>query len=226
MKPQLNGKGKPQLNPHRRPDEEEFEDENGRTYLGASPLLHASNPDNQLELDRQLRKKPGVSGRSKQRRALTQKALALFTAGHSMNEIAAELGVTTPTVTQWFVQHRRLVAEGSIDQMLDETAVPLAAENLVHGLLAGDKDYTIETLKGRGKLKRHSEGEGKLAVELPALVVRFETPELMRDANGQEVRVHSAAGSIHGTAAQPKQITDGQVIDADVVEREIVGASS
>jgi len=220
--PQLNGKGKPQLNRARHPDEEEFVDEKGREYLDRSPITDAADP----QADQTLRVSPKRVRRcTKHRRALTQKALALYTAGFSMNEIAAELGVTTPTITQWFVSHRRTMAEADIDKLLDETAVPLAAENLVHGLLAGDKDYTLETLKGRGKLKRHSEGDGKLSVELPALVVRFETPTLPDGPDGRPARAIGAAGSIHGTAAQPKQITDGQVIDADVVEREVVGSS-
>lgn len=116
-----------------------------------------------------------ISKAVRRSRKLTQEALALFTEGFSIGEIAEQMGVNPGTVTGWMTKHRRSVREGSIDAQLDEIAVPLAVENLTHGLLAGDKDYTLKTLEGRGVLKRHSDrGELPPDLELPALIIRIE----------------------------------------------------
>ena len=149
-------------------------------------------------------------------RKLTQEALALFTEGFTITEIAEEMGVNPGTVTGWMTKHRRAVKEGSIDAQLDDIAVPLAVENLTHGLLAGDKDYTLKTLEGRGVFKRHSDrGDLPTDLELPALIIRIE-------GSGQPAGVALAAqpgaalvpgGHIVGTPAL-KQIT-GTVVSPD-----------
>lgn len=147
-----------------------------------------------------------------QRRAakLTQVALALRVEGWSIADIADRLAVSAATVTGWFSTHRRHVAADHLDALLDEIAVPLATENLIHGLIAGDKDYTLETLKGRGQLKRHTEGDGKPQTTLPALSIVFEArePSAAIASAGSMI----AGGRVFGTAAMPKAI-EGQVID-------------
>jgi transposase-like protein len=160
--------------------------------------------------------------RTRRRRQVTQEALALRAQGASLHEIAGAMGVATSTITQWFLAHRREIADGTIDRMLDDTAVPLAAENLIHGLIAGDKDYTLETLKGRGVLKRHSEGDGQVTQALPALRIIFETPpaDTLRAAHP------TVGGSVVGTVAVPKALPAAAVPTAAVppdVEAEIVG---
>lgn len=145
-----------------------------------------------------------------QRRAmkLTQKALALRVQGWDVVDIAAELGVAPQTVTGWFATHRRMVDEQQIDAMLDSIAVPLATDNLIHGLIAGDKDYTLETLKGRGKLRRHAEGDGKLPAALPELRIVFEA------GGSPSADSTIAGGRILGAMALPK-LVDGTVVSRD-----------
>lgn len=112
----------------------------------------------------------------KRRALLTQRILVDLASGESVIDIADKLGVTTATVTGYLARHRRDVESGEIDQRLDEIAVPLAADNLIHGLIAGDKDYTLETLKGRGKFRRHTEDAGAGKRELPVLRISIEVP--------------------------------------------------
>jgi transcriptional regulator with XRE-family HTH domain len=149
----------------------------------------------------------GTGGRAKERRRkliLTQQALALRATGLSTVEVAKALGVSPHTVTGWLTAHRRTLAAGEIDALLDEIAVPLAAENLVHGLIAGDKDYTLETLKGRGQLKRHTAGDEKPTGALPALSIVFEAPVSI---GGQQLNAAGSPtrGTILGTASAPTQ---------------------
>jgi hypothetical protein len=146
---------------------------------------------------------------------LIQEALALRAQGFAVPEIAESLRVAPPTVVGWFAKHRRQLADTAVDDALEQTAVPLATENLIHGLLAGDKDYTLETLKGRGKLRRYSQGEQVHDGEIPALVVRIENADgsKVTAALGARPPAESAAagGRIVGQPALPKTV-EGEVV--------------
>jgi hypothetical protein len=158
-------------------------------------------------------------------RKLTQQALARFTEGFSIHAIAEDMGVAPSTVTGWLTRHRRDVAEGSIDEQLDQIAVPLAVENLTHGLLAGDKDYTLKTLEGRGVFKRHSDkGDLPPDLELPALIIRIEgaTPSHVSLA-AEPGAALVPGGHIVGTPAL-KQI-EGKVVARDAPESDEDGPS-
>ena len=157
-----------------------------------------------------VRTVPGTELATKQQRRamkLTQKALALRAQDWTVRDIAAELGVTPATVTGWFSTHRRQVDEHHIDAMLDSIAVPLATENLIHGLIAGDKTYTIKTLEGRGKFRKHADGDGRVTKELPELRIVFEAH------GGPSADSTIAGGRILGSMAMPKAI-DGQVVSS------------
>lgn len=130
----------------------------------------------------------------------TQAALALRAQGWSVADIADHMQVSMATITQWFTSHRRKVAAASVDKQLDEIAVPLATENLIHGLLAKDKDYTLETLKGRGRFRRHVAQEGEVKHDLPPLVIRFEAPHLS-ERDPQEPK--TVTGHVVGAVALP-----------------------
>jgi transcriptional regulator with XRE-family HTH domain len=146
-------------------------------------------------------------GKAQRRRErLTQVVLALRAQGESVQDIAARLAVSPATITGWLSMHRRDMQVNELDELLDRIAVPLATENLIHGLIAGDKDYTLETLKGRGALKRHSEGDGKPPTTLPELVIRFEAP-------GGNLPAPSAHGQILGAISVPKPV-EGSVVSS------------
>lgn len=136
----------------------------------------------------------------RRRQKLTQVALMLRAQEWSVPDIAAKLGVSVATVTGWFATHRREMSTEDIDAMLDSIAVPLATENLIHGLIAGDKDYTIATLSGRGRFRKHSEGEGKPATQLPELRIVFDT------GNSTHEPKPVMGGKVLGSIAVPKSI--------------------
>lgn len=142
-------------------------------------------------------------------RRQTQAALALRAEGWSVDDIAAHFGVSRPTITGWFVAHRRQVTLEEIDSVLDQTAIPLATENLIHGLLEGDKDYTLEVLKGRGALRRHGESDKQPTGGLPELRIVFEAP-----VSGP--LPITAAGTVTGNVAIPKQVGSGSTLDTEV----------
>ena len=200
MEPPRQPNGTPSLKRTRHPEDEDTFDPVSKSVRPLrTPVREAAEPLNEEILQDAIRK---PTRQTRRRRQLTQEALALRAQGQSVYEIATALRVKSSTITQWFAAHRRELAEGTIDRMLDDTAVPLAAENLIHGLIAGDKDYTLETLKGRGILKRHSEGDGIKPAALPELRIAFITP-----ARDELRAAHpTVGGSVHGTVAVPKAL--------------------
>lgn len=220
MEPQFDGQ-KDQRKPHRRPTAEAIPDGDGGQILIDPPRVGPWDAEADADLrleDRARTRKPagtalavapgGTGGpraaATRRRLRLTQQALALRASGESVNQIAAALAVAPATIVSWFTTHRRDIAPEAIDDLLDQIAVPLAAENLVHGLLAGDKDYTLETLKGRGRLKRHAEGEAKPPVELPVLAISFQVP--VRDARAGYDAI--PVGVIIGQPQAPRSLPD------------------
>ncbi len=193
--PALDGRGKSQKNRARTPDEIEAP----VGPFGTDVLVQTNDPTLPV-------KKEPTSTR--QRKLQTQEALSLYAEGWSIPDIAVKLNVQPTTVTGWFMRHRRAVKVASIDQMLDNIAAPIAAQNLIHGLLAGDKDYTLKTLDGRGHFRRHTAEESVVKHEMPPLVIQFVTPiNVPLDADG-------AAGRVLGVPQRPKQI-EGHVVSSE-----------
>lgn len=233
MQPQFDGR-KDQLKAARTPTEEIVgHDDRGTPILGEPDPLPVWNPQAEADLHddiernatlngatRTARKGKGASpsgeppvpstppSASRMRQRRTQLALSMRAQGLGNNEIARRFGVSAATVTGWFTTHRREIAPEAIDELLDQIAKPLAIENLIHGLQAGDKDYTLETLKGRGVFRRHAEGEGKPPTELPALRISFElpSPDQMMGRDGVPV------GLVIGQPQAPKQLPEIAVV--------------
>lgn len=71
---------------------------------------------------------------------------------------------------------REQVVEREI-RRLDAEGLPMAVENVLEGLQQGDKEYTLEVLKGRGVLNpkgpAHAGAEGTAAPAFAGLVVQF-----------------------------------------------------
>lgn len=211
MKPPAKGaNGKMMLNRQLKTDErwETVENDKGweEDVLTRHPV-QARDAELEAEMQRVLGGKRSKA--TARRKLFTQKALALRAQGEAVEDIALQLGVSSQTVTQWFSQHRRELDRATIDLELDQIAVPLATENLMHGLLAGDKDYTLETLKGRGYLRRHSDAKVHGSGDLPELVIRVEAPSVQQSAEGL------LRGHIVGIPRfpEPRQIT-GTVVSS------------
>jgi hypothetical protein len=216
MEPQRRRDGSSTINRARRPTEEDTFGEAGWSVVDEP--VEATDPLAEAEMAARLpstRKKlkqaldPRVLTPAQRRIKQTQVALALYTEGASINEIAADLGVSSATIRGWFATHRRKVTSDEIDMDLDQIAVPLAKENLIHGLLAGDKDYTRDVLKGRGHLR--TKEAPPPPGEIPVLRVEFAFPTVALNTDVSNV------GVIHGTPTMPKQIA-GVVVDSQPLE--------
>lgn len=193
--PKVDGRLKDQRNNARKPSEEEGWTEDGDPYL-----------EDTLKAEKAALAKQGKKPRptaSQLAAVKVQEALALRAEGWALTDIAEALEVGVSTVTGWFTKHRRRVAARKVERDLDAIAVPLATENLIHGLLAGDKDYTLETLKGRGQFRRHVAGEETVRHELPPLVIRFE------GAPGSPVDTQNAEKLVTGQVVGRKALPPG-----------------
>ncbi len=149
-------------------------------------------------------------------RVLTLKALVRLAEGDRMIDIAEEFQMPVNTLIGWIARFKRKLKEAEIDQRLDQIALPLATDNLIHGLLAGDKDYTLETLKGRGKLRRYTNADETVHHDLPTLHIQFEPPAESAGYTPEQI----ALGRVVGRAALPAPATAGEVLDSRVLNAE------
>lgn len=120
-------------------------------------------------------------------------ALALRLSGYTISEIAAELGASVSIVRRLLkaTEPKRKVLE----DLIDGRAVPAAIDNLIVGLEAGDKDYTLETLKGRGLLVKHSHQDGQAPKSAFQFNIVVEHPK--------DGRLEPLVGSVVG---EPRQL--------------------
>jgi Putative ATPase subunit of terminase (gpP-like) len=196
-KPQIDTKGRSQLTRHRMPDEADEWDDFGRHSLVRTPSPAG------------LRAKADTVTMQK-RRALTQRALSLYAGGMRVVDIAAELGVTPVTITAWFLRHKQELEVNEIDDRLDKIAVPLAVDNLILGIMAGDKDYTRMALEGRGKLRKHTQGEAMAPSDPPVLRIEFVQPL-------QDSAAHM------GTGAETAKVVTGVVVGRPMAAQKALG---
>lgn len=150
------------------------------------------------------------------RRIATQQALVRLSEGDHVRDIAEDIGVSLHTLTGWIARYKHRLKEAEIDERLDKIALPLATDNLIHGLIAGDKDYTLETLRGRGKLRRYTNADETVHHDLPELKISFEMP----NASVGMAPEHIAMGKVVGRAALPAPATAGEKVHADVLAAE------
>lgn len=170
------------------------------TVLPEKPV---TNPKDELKL--QAANEKPTQRNLRRAKLLGERAYILQAGGMAIGDVADELGVSRTTLLRYMTLHRRDVEERTIDDKLDQIAVPLAADNLIHGLLAGDKDYTLETLKGRGKFRRHGEAVDVGRTAMPALRIEF-VMEGVRQVEG-------SSGTAGGNIQWPRGV-QGTVIDS------------
>lgn len=211
MQPPLDRKGRPTLDEPLRPDEEiqYQEQEHGPDLPYVQRVPGEDNPVRRESVTK-------VTKLEVQRRILVQKALISMAGGERMIDVAEDLGVTVSMLTGWISRHKIRLKQAEIDQRLDQIAVPLATDNLIHGLLAGDKDYTLETLKGRGKLRRFTNADETVHHDLPTLHIQFEPPAAAAGYTPEQI----AMGRVVGRAALPVPATSGERLDAAVLAAE------
>lgn len=113
-----------------------------------------------------------TAGKQKAMQAQVYKAVGL-----SNNEIAKRLGVTRTYVLELLAkaQASGMKAVRAAEDVVDEVALPLAVDNLVTGLKQGDRDFTLETLKGRGVFRKQDGSPAPM--DIPALAIKIEAPD-------------------------------------------------
>lgn len=227
--PEFDGRGKTQQNRARRADETaDYDAASGRLRLARTrPTADQAAQSQLAELapaDLTVEPPRGKPLKGAKARAwLTQQALARYAEGWPLDDIAEELGYAPSTVMGWILRHRRTIAVGQIDAILDQTLVPLAVDNLAHGLLAGDKDYTLKTLEGRGVLRKHSAIEATTKHELTPLTIRFEKPTV--DPLHPVPPETAPTGLVLGAMAIPLSAT-GIEATGEAIEAELVSAAA
>lgn len=79
--------------------------------------------------------------------------------GMSNSEIAEALGVKPRTVSQLLYRARTEYGFSDIVDRVQHHALPQAVENMTQMLEEGDREMTLETLKGLGVFKKHVVGK-------------------------------------------------------------------
>lgn len=111
--------------------------------------VHIVDPDAQEA----LRKALNGDGRTRQVVDLTRRALTLRANGATDDEIAKTERVETSTLTQWMASPRRAPSAEEAQRMITEEIKPLAIENTLHQVLAGDRAATRQAMKDTGVMK-------------------------------------------------------------------------
>jgi predicted transcriptional regulator len=86
-------------------------------------------------------------------------AAALRAVGASTAAIAQALGLSVDTVSTYLAAAREWGALRDVVRDIECRLVPKAVENLAALLEQGDKQATLEVLKGRGLLRKHTAGQ-------------------------------------------------------------------
>lgn len=126
----------------------------------------------------------------------------------TFREIAVMLNMSERHVLRIIKQGKKDAGvEGAISK-IDREGLPMAVENLLEGLEARDKDYTLEVLKGRNVLnpKGVPQGDSGPAATFSGLVVQF-----VHDGSSGPVRPGAITANPNLALAPPK------VIDATTV---------
>lgn len=126
-----------------------------------------------------------------ERDELIAQAVAYRILGYDIPTIADAICAKPQAVRCYLAEAReRGQAHASIARLLDDHALPMAADNLIEGLKEKDKDYTLATLKGRGAFVAQSKSDTTQTVtKLEVQVSMPTTPAQSPDLEGQIVGV-------------------------------------
>jgi hypothetical protein len=153
-------------------------------------------------------------GRLKEAHVLAQ-VLALRLYGYSPADTAAILGVPTTRVFSLLHRVRRNADIDSQLKRLDDIGVSLAADNIIRGLIIGDKDYTLEFAKGRGLFKTHQSVKQETTVTELKLVVEARLPAHLEGRPLPQIKVGALVGAPQPAPKDPGMpVIDGEVVDS------------
>lgn len=119
--------------------------------------------------------------------------VALRILGLSSSQIADKLGIAVNTVNQHLYVARAKGKLSDVGAILDHQAVPMAMDNVLAGLAEGDKEYTLEVLKGRGAFRTHTHQASTGSTGPMHLQIQVELP---KSAHGTIIDV--GAGQVMG----------------------------
>jgi hypothetical protein len=124
--------------------------------------------------------------------------IALRAEGYTHKEIAEKTGLSIWQIQTACHKARQSGQMRDALDMIDNSALPQAVDNLLEGLRKGDKEYTLEVLKGRGAFRKFSDkpGAGVGALSLPPLQINILTPA---GGNVPTVIINSEKGAVIGT---------------------------
>jgi predicted transcriptional regulator len=171
-----------------------------------------SDEDTLREIDRlakRIKNPQGVVRRAKLRAAI----LALRMEGYSNSQIQEHLGVSRSTVHRTLVEIRENSAASDQLMRLDQVGIPLAVDNVINGLVDGDKDYTQDLLKGRGMYRTHKSIDAQVTKTTLEMKIVFTDPTPEQIASARNPR----AGSILGIPEAPKALPDIPTVAIPVV---------
>lgn len=103
-------------------------------------------------------------------------AVALRILGHTIKDIAAQLDCCPKTISTYLAEAKDTVGGSHLIHLIDNIAAPIAVDNLIDGLRAGDDVYTLATLRGRGLLVNHQKTSGAVHNDT-SFTVRVELPD-------------------------------------------------
>lgn len=142
---------------------------------------------------------------------LVAQVLALRLYGYSPSDTAEVLGVPPSRVASLLQRVRRDADVEAQLKRLDAVAVPLAVDNIIRGIIAGDKDYTLEMAKGRGLFKTHAAIKQETEIREVKISIEAKMPE---HYNGQPPSMKPGA-VVSAAAPAPKPADDGEIVDAE-----------
>lgn len=150
----------------------------------------------------------GTDGRLKDAHVLAQ-VLALRLYGYSPADTAAILGIPTTRVFSLLHRVRRNADLDAQLKRLDEIGVSLATDNILRGLIIGDKEYTLEFARGRGLFKTHQSVKQETTVTELKLVVEAKLPAHLEGKLLPQIK----SGAIVGAPQLPPKVLEGEVVE-------------
>lgn len=103
--------------------------------------------------------------------------LTLRWEGFSPTETAQMLGVGIGQVRNALNELRKSATMDAELDRLDQIAVPLAVDNVIRGVMDGDKDYTRDVLNGRGIYRSHKSIEAQVRKTTLSMSIAVTMPD-------------------------------------------------
>lgn len=153
------------------------------------PAIVHDNPISEIERD------PDWTARQAQ-------CVALRILGHTPQDIADALGIGKQVVINYLYLARKKARLTDLHDLLTHKAGALAVDNLIDGLEKGDKEYTLETLKGMGHFRGPAAGTGEGAGTLVALQVNVKLPDGV--ASAESIPMKGQIVGVPRTLAEPE----------------------